>query len=100
MPLRRKIAVSLAALTAGIWLPPGGAAAAPKDDGLSMVVPTLAPMLPGQQGWLSAMWSATKDVCDVKITVAGPGLTVSYPANTTTYTSLYTNSALATGNLD
>jgi hypothetical protein len=68
--------------------------------GVALVLPAVAPMLPGQQGWLAALWTATVDVCDVQVTVAGPGLTVTYPANTGTYTSFYTASALATGNID
>src|SRR2546430_2701717 len=57
-------------------------------------------MLPGQQGWVSALWTANLDVCDVQVTEAGPGLTISSPTNTGAYTSFYTASALATGNID
>jgi hypothetical protein len=39
-------------------------------------------------------------VCDVRVTVTGPGLAISYPTNTGGYTSFYTASALATGNID
>lgn len=73
---------------------------APKDGGLTLVVPDFAAMLPGQDGWVSALWTATKDVCDVKVTGSGPGLRIGYPANTDTYSSFYINSALATGNTD
>jgi hypothetical protein len=70
------------------------------DDSLGLIVPVLTAMLPGQQGWIGTMWSAAADVCDVEITGAGPGLGVSYPTNTGAFTSFYTNSGLAEGNID
>ncbi|MEV1289722.1 hypothetical protein [Micromonospora sp. NPDC049679] len=96
---RRRLAVVLVGAAVAV-APLSSAHAAAKDDGVDLVVPVLAAMLPGQQGWVSALWSANKDICDVKVTVSGPGLTVSYPTNTGTYTSMYINSALATGNID
>ncbi|MEU7901650.1 hypothetical protein [Actinoplanes sp. NPDC049118] len=93
------LAVSVVAATASVAvaLPARGA---PKDDGLTLVVPTLAPMLPGQQGWVSAMWRANIDVCDVEVTISGAGPKFSYPASTSNYSSFYTSSALATGAMD
>jgi len=79
---------------------PAAPAHAAHTGGLELVVPTVAGMLPGQQGWVSAIWSANLDVCNVQVTVTGPGLAVTYPANTSTYTSFYNASALATGNID
>jgi hypothetical protein len=76
------------------------AAGQKRDDSLSLVVPVLTAMFPGQQGWIGTMWSAGNDVCDVEITGSGPGLGVSYPTNTGTFSSFYTSSALAEGNLD
>lgn len=77
---------------------------AAQDDGLTLLVPTLAPMQPGQQGWVSAMWSANVDVCDTQMTISASGSgslpTFTYPSNTATYSSFYTSSALAAGNLD
>jgi hypothetical protein len=90
--------VITAAVIVGTALP--ATAAQPGDDGLTLIVPTLTPMLPGQEGWIGTMWSAGFDVCDVEITGSGPGLGVSYPANTATFSSLYTSSGLAEGNLD
>jgi len=81
-------------------LVPAGVARAAHTGGLDLVVDTLASMLPGQHGWVSAMWSANIDVCNVQMTVAGPGLTITYPANTGSYTSFYTADALATSNMD
>lgn len=54
----------------------------------------------GQQGWVAAMRTADEDVCDVKVTATGTGVAVDYPANTDTFSSLYVNTALATGNFD
>jgi hypothetical protein len=85
---------------AAALLPVASRAAHASNEGLELLVPFVAPMLPGQQGWLAALWIATLDVCDVRVTVAGPGLTITYPTNTSTYTSFYTASALATGNID
>lgn len=67
---------------------------------LSLVVKQLTPMLPGQQGWIGTTWTTDADVCDVEITGSAPGLVFSYPTNTATFSSFYTASALATGNLD
>ncbi|MBG0831822.1 hypothetical protein HS041_29325 [Planomonospora sp. ID67723] len=100
-PSRLAAALAAGATTAALVAVPAlSAQAAVKDDGLQLVVPTLAAMLPGQQGWVSAMWKATTDVCDVKVTATAPGLTVGYPANTATYTSLYDSSALLTDAMD
>ncbi|UWP84929.1 hypothetical protein Dfulv_12140 [Dactylosporangium fulvum] len=57
-------------------------------------------MLPGQTGWVSTMWAATGDVCDVRITAGGTGVAVTYPTNTRTYTSLAKGDSLAGGRLD
>jgi hypothetical protein len=95
--VKRSVAAVLAAVLA---LVPAGTARAAHTGGLDLVVDTLAAMLPGQQGWVSAMWSANLDVCDVRMTVTGSGLTIGYPANTATYTSFYTASALAQSNMD
>ena len=88
--------VAIASSFAGV----PAAHAAIKSDGLSLVVPVLAPMMPGQQGWVSALWTADQDVCDVQVTASGQGLTTSYPTNTGAFTSLFKSSSLATGNLD
>jgi hypothetical protein len=98
--LAERLALAAAVLAASVVVPASPTSALTKDDGLGLVVPVLAPMLPGQQGWISALWTANQDVCDVRVTVAGPGIIVSYPSNTGDYTSLYTSWGLATGNLD
>jgi hypothetical protein len=100
MGVRGLCRVAVVAVVAAAGLVPGAARAEDDDTQLSLVVPILAPMLPGQQGWVSAMWLAGRDVCDVQVTAAGAGLTIGYPTNTGTYASFYVNSALAEGNRD
>jgi len=78
----------------------GALPAAASNTGLDLVVSSLAPMLPGQQGWVSALWHADHDVCDVQVTASGPGLTVGYPANTGSFASFYTSNGLAKTNID
>jgi hypothetical protein len=67
---------------------------------LDLVIPVLAPMLAGQRGWVSALWEANHDVCNIEVTAAGPALAIGYPANTGGFASLYTSNGLAKNNLD
>jgi hypothetical protein len=67
---------------------------------IGLVVPILAPMLPGQQGWVSALWGTTGDICDVRATASGVGLSVTYPSNTNSYASLYKQDSLSAGHFD
>ncbi|GII24811.1 hypothetical protein [Planosporangium mesophilum] len=94
-----RVAIGLLAGAAAL-VPASAAVATPKSGDVDLVVPVLAPMLPGQQGWVSALWTANNDVCDVRVTASGPGLTVSYPTNTGSYSSLYKSSSLDAGQLD
>jgi len=94
-----RIATAVAALataTTATTATPAAAAA----PAVGLVVPVLAPMLAGQQGWVSALWGTTGDICDVRATAGGPGLTVSYPANTGDHSSLYKEDKLAAGHFD
>lgn len=92
------VAIACAAGAAAILPAASPASAATADFGL--VIPLLAPMLPGQTGWVSTLWGASDDVCDVKVTASGAGLTINYPANTKTYTSLSKGDTLAAGHVD
>lgn len=93
----RLIAGTLAGVTAvAVATPP--AHAQPDGTGVHLAVSTLAPMQPGQRGWISAAWVAERDVCDVKLTATGPGLRIRYP--TGAYTSFLTASTLAAGSMD
>ncbi len=67
---------------------------------VGLVVPILAPMLPGQQGWVSALWGTTGEICDVQATAGGTGLKVTYPANTGDHSSLYKQDSLRAGHFD
>ncbi|MET8152806.1 hypothetical protein ACIBSW_09295 [Actinoplanes sp. NPDC049668] len=92
--------VLMAATGTGMVSLAAPASAAAKDEALTLMVPTLATMLPGQQGWVSTMWRADQDVCDVQVTLTGKGPTVGYPASTGDFSSFYTADTLAAGNLD
>jgi hypothetical protein len=87
-------------LLVGALVPVYALPAGADSEGLDLLVPFVAPMLPGQQGWVSALWQADDDVCNVQVTATGTGLTFSYPSNTATFSSLYTSNGLAKGNLD
>jgi hypothetical protein len=78
----------------------GAAPAAAATPAVGLVVPVLAPMLPGQQGWVSALWGTTGDICDVRATASGAGLTVAYPSNTGDHSSLYKQDSLKAGHFD
>jgi len=78
----------------------GAAPAAADNYGMALVLDSLAPMLPGQRGWVSVLWEAEHDVCDVRVTANGPGLTIGYPSNTGSFSSLYTSNGLAKTNMD
>ncbi len=71
-----------------------------KDGQLVLLSSQLPTFLPGQRGWIGLPWTATTDVCDVAVTATAPGATISYPANTASFSSLYTNDALAATNRD
>ncbi|GAB1644167.1 hypothetical protein [Krasilnikovia sp. MM14-A1259] len=75
----------------------GPAVAGSKDDGLTLLVPSLASMLPVQQGWISTIWQADQDVCDMRATLTGSGAKVTYPESTAAFSSFSTASALAAG---
>src|SRR4051812_38816637 len=83
--------VAVAAFVTATAQAPARPAHADNDKGVDLVRPVLAPMLPGQRGWLAAVWTADRDVCNVRITMTGTGLTVGYPTNTASYSSFYVN---------
>jgi hypothetical protein len=71
-----------------------------KTGDLELLTATLPSLLPGQEGWVSLVWAAGTDVCEVRVTAKTKALGATYPANTATYSSFYVNDALAEGNLD
>jgi len=98
--MRRSASIALACAAGAAAIVPGAAPASAAKPDFGLVVPVLAPMLPGQTGWVSTMWAATDDVCNVRVTAAGSGVTVRYPTNTATYSSLSKGDSLAAGHLD
>ncbi|MFI5909457.1 hypothetical protein [Dactylosporangium sp. NPDC051541] len=98
--MRRSASIALACAAGAAAILPAATPAAAATPELGLVVPVLAPMLPGQTGWVGTMWAASDDICNVKVTASGTGVTVKYPTNTATYSSLSKGDSLATGHLD
>ncbi len=71
-----------------------------KSGNLKLATNSLPTMLAGQQGWVSLLWYAETDVCNVQVTAKSKDFAITYPTNTGSFSSLYTNSALAETNLD
>jgi hypothetical protein len=99
--MRRTARIALSVTAAAAALPLATATpAAAATPVVGLVVPVLAPMLPGQQGWVSALWGTTGDICDIRATASGTDLTVSYPTNTSDHSSLYKQDSLKAGHFD
>lgn len=98
--MRRSASVAIACAAGAAAILPATAPAHAATADLGLVIPLLAPMLPGQTGWVSTVWAATDEVCDVRVTAAGSGVTVKYPTNTGTYSSLSKGDSLAPGHID
>ncbi len=71
-----------------------------KSGDLVLVTTSLPSMAAGQEGWVSLIWTAETDVCDIEVTAKSKDFEITYPANTGKFSSLYTNNALAETNLD
>ncbi|MEV0902086.1 hypothetical protein [Actinoplanes sp. NPDC049802] len=54
----------------------------------------------GATEWVKTWWTSKSDVCDVRVVVSAPGVTVTYPENTKTYTSFRRTADLARGDND
>ncbi|MBB6627703.1 hypothetical protein H5V45_10260 [Nocardioides sp. KIGAM211] len=92
---------------AGVGLADKGGDADPGDDpanntkaDLNLVTGSLPSLQAGQEGWVSLIWSAGTDVCDVEVTTKSKDVVVTYPTNTGDFSSLYINNALAETNTD
>ena len=102
--LPRPIA-TLAALAALVVFTICGAAvgAKPADD-ITQVTTTLPTLNPGQTAWVSTLWrGASEDASSFELTVVQPipkGISVSYPENTGSFSSLYKASTLLAGDTD
>ena len=98
--MRRFASIALACAAGAAAIIPAATPAAAATTDLGLVIPLLAPMLPGQNGWVSTMWVAGDDICNVKVTASGVGMTVKYPTNTATYSSLSKGDSLKQGQFD
>jgi hypothetical protein len=98
--MRRSASIALACAAGAAAIVPAAAPASASTPDFGLVIPLLAPMLPGQTGWVSTMWAAADDICNARVTASGAGVTVKYPANTATYSSLSKGDSLAKGQLD
>ena len=95
----------LAALAAlGLFAICGAAVAAQPADDITLVTTTLPALNPGQTAWVSTLWrGASEDATSFELTVVQPipkGITVSYPENTGSHSSLYKQSTLLAGDTD
>ena len=82
----------------------GAAVAAQPTDDISQVTTTLPTLNPGQTAWVSTLWrGASEDATTFELTVVQPvpkGISVSYPENTGSFSSLYKASTLLAGDTD
>ncbi|GCD89882.1 hypothetical protein [Nocardioides sp. LS1] len=67
---------------------------------LQLVTSSLPSFKAGQEGWVSLIWTAGTDMCDIRVTTKSKTVGVTYPTNTGGFSSMYINSALAEGNSD
>jgi hypothetical protein len=76
---------------------PAGAA----TGDITLTTSTLPAMHAGQTAWVSTLWNGTNKAADnFKLTATSTGATISYPANTATYSSLYGSSTLSNNATD
>jgi hypothetical protein len=92
--------VALAALV--LFALCGVAVAAKPPDDITLVTTTLPELNPGQTAWVSTLWRGTSvDATSFELTADPPkGITVSYPENTGSFSSLYKQSTLLAGDTD
>jgi hypothetical protein len=96
--IRLCLAPALAVLVAILC---AGAVAAPKEE-VEQVTTTLPTLNPGQTAWVSTLWrGASSDATSFELTAHEPkGITISYPENTGSYSSLYKSSTLLAADTD
>jgi hypothetical protein len=78
------------------------AVAASGSSDVTLTTSTLPTLHPGQTAWVSTLWTgASVDATSFLLRATGPtGITISYPANTGIYSSLYKQSTLLAGDTD
>src|SRR5213595_819257 len=93
IPGRCRIAVAVFALSMLVVVPgalTSAASATSSNQDISLTTSSFPSMRPGEAAWVSIFWSgANFDAHNFKLTASSTGATVSYPANTATYSSLY-----------
>ena len=80
----------------------GGALAASGSSDVALTTTTLPALHPGQTAWVSTLWrGAGSDAGSFVLRASGPaGISISYPANTGTYSSLYKEATLLADDTD
>jgi hypothetical protein len=76
------------------------APAAASVEGPKLVTTWAAAVKPATPTWLELFWTTGKKVCDVKVTVEGADIDVTYPANTADHTSFSQSDRLKAGQID
>jgi hypothetical protein len=98
-PVRRILPLAFLAAVLG-----GGTAAlaATSSFDVTLSTSTLPTLRPGQTAWVSTLWTgAPVDATSFVLRASGPsGITISYPSNTGSYSSLYKQSTLLAGDTD
>lgn len=76
-------------------------AAKPRDE-VEQVTTTLPTLNPGQTAWVSTLWrGASTDATSFELIATEPnGISISYPENTGSYSSLYKQSTLLADDTD
>ena len=82
----------------------GAAVAAKPPEDVEQITTTLPELNPGETAWVATLWRApSEDATSFELTVVQPipnGISVSYPENTGSFSSLYKQSTLLAGDTD
>lgn len=80
----------------------GAAVAAAGPEDVTLTTTTLPTLHPGQTAWVSTLWTGgERDAGSFVLRATGPpGVSISYPANTGSYSSLYKESTLLAHDTD
>ena len=98
--MKRALGLTLAALAATVALPAPAAQAGGRLGPYQIDKYAVPAARSGIPKWVKTWWTSKSDVCDVRVTVSGDGVSVSYPTNTGTYTSLRRSGNLARDDVD
>lgn len=102
--MRRQVLLLMLVTALLVAIPAGVATAAPKSGEVTVELITnkVSSITLGDTVWVSFLWTATGgEVSDFRVTATNEGhLTVSYPENTGSYTSLMADAELSDGEID